>query len=449
MQQTVDLTDASNVVSQSWSTEDGAILRNLSAGEITGSSRMKSTDLPEWVDAETLSTKWEWMELRGKTPRCPSSSSKSVKVVDLFCGCGGMSYGVGSALRSLGLKPKVVLAADQNQHALDVYERNIGPGDMLKGNIWQMLDFQVSGMGSQASFVGEPSISDPVMAKHVAGVDILIGGPPCRGHSSLNNHTRSNDPRNVLYLAMAAAAVALGVRAVIIENVPRVLNDNRRVVETAMGLLKNSGYAVSDEVVNCQNIGMAQTRKRHLMIATKHGRPDISAVTKSITTATYRTLSWAIEDLIDSQQHPQFDTGSDLSEENRWRIEQIFESGLYDMPDAIRPDCHKNGHTYPSIYGRLRMDGPSGTITSGFYSPGRGRYIHPERQRTLTPHEAARIQGFPDSFKFERSDGSMPGRMAVAHLIGDAVPPKLGFVAGLTAIAAMSEDKKWARSLAK
>ena len=360
-----------------------------------------------------------------------------------------MSYGVNSALRSLGLKPNVVFAADQNQNALDVYERNAGPGDMLKGNLWQMLDFQISGMGSQASFVGQPSIVNPIMARHIAGVDVLIGGPPCKGHSSLNNHTRGNDPRNVLYLAMAAAAVAFDARSVIIENVPRVLNDNRRVVETAMGLLKNSGYAVSDEVVNCQEIGMSQTRKRHLMIATKYGRPDIPAVTKAISTPTYRTLSWAIGDLMDWQEHPQFDMASDLSEENRWRIEQIFESGLYDMPDAIRPDCHKDGHTYPSIYGRLRMDGPSGTITSGFYSPGRGRYIHPERQRTLTPHEAARIQGFPVSFKFERSDGSMPGKMAVSHMIGDAVPPKLGFVAGLTAIAAMSEEKKWVRSVTK
>ena len=132
-----------------------------------------------------------------------------------------------------------------------------------------------------------------------------------------------------------------------------------------------------------------------------------------------------------------FDKGSELSEVNRRRIKYLFDNDEYDLPNDQRPDSHKNGHTYPSIYGRLRWDAPAGTITTGFNTPGRGRYIHPEIQRTITPHEAARIQGFPDTFEFKLINGETPTRTSLANMIGDAVPPQMGYAVGVTALAAM------------
>ena len=145
-------------------------------------------------------------------------------------------------------------------------------------------------------------------------------------------------------------------------------------------------------------------------------------------------------DLIDVDSDEVFDKGSALSEENINRINYLFDNDLYNLPNPERPDSHKDGHTYPAIYGRLKWDKPSGTITTGYNTPGRGRYIHPEKRRTLTPHEAARIQGFPDNFEFLSPNGEKPTRMTLAKVIGDAAPPQLGYIAGLAALSSMDLD---------
>ena len=100
----------------------------------------------------------------------------------------------------------------------------------------------------------------------------------------------------------------------------------------------------------------------------------------------------------------------------------LVENDEYDLPNHLRPDCHKNGHTYPAVYGRMRWDQPSHTITAGFTSNGQGRFTHPDAfpGRTITPHEAARIQTFPDWFDFATSK-----RGTLKKAIGNAVPPLL------------------------
>jgi DNA (cytosine-5)-methyltransferase 1 len=103
------------------------------------------------------------------------------------------------------------------------------------------------------------------------------------------------------------------------------------------------------------------------------------------------------------------------------------------LPNALRPNCHRDGHTYPSVYGRLHWDRQSPTITTGFMSPGRGRYIHPSEQRVITAHEAARIQGYPDTFQFS-ANGTPPSKKQLSKWIGDAVPAWLGYVAVMTAL---------------
>ncbi|MDQ3495623.1 MAG: DNA cytosine methyltransferase [Pseudomonadota bacterium] len=145
------------------------------------------------------------------------------------------------------------------------------------------------------------------------------------------------------------------------------------------------------------------------------------------------TLREVIEDL-ESAPHLSFmDDVPALSPENRSRIDYLFDNDAYDLPDQERPDCHKNGHTYPSVYGRLSWDKPSQTITTGFMTPGRGRYIHPGQRRVLTPREAARIQGFPDTYDFT-IDGTAPSKKALSKWIGDAVPCWLGHAAALSAL---------------
>ncbi len=87
--------------------------------------------------------------------------------------------------------------------------------------------------------------------------------------------------------------------------------------------------------------------------------------------------------------------------------------------------CHRDpNHKYKSMYGRLDWDKPAQTITTGFGSPGQGRYLHPSQLRTLTPHEAARLQFFPDWYDFR----SVTKRKRLQEMVGNAVPPKLGYL---------------------
>jgi DNA (cytosine-5)-methyltransferase 1 len=109
------------------------------------------------------------------------------------------------------------------------------------------------------------------------------------------------------------------------------------------------------------------------------------------------------------------------SQENLRRMAWLIERGEYNLPNELRPKCHRDEHSYKSMYGRLSWMHPAQTITSGFTSMGQGRYMHPDQARALTCHEAARIQGFPDYFDF----GAAPTRSSLTRMIGNAVPPAL------------------------
>ena len=219
-----------------------------------------------------------------------------------------------------------------------------------------------------------------------------------------------------------------------------IRNDPLQVVQTARAALESKGYCVIEEVIDCLKLGLPQTRKRHILIAIKDASSPLLETIEALRVEP-RPLQWAIEDLVGVEQSTVFDTPAQLTEVNRQRIEHLFESGEYNMPNSIRPESHRYGHTYPSVYGRLRWDKPSGTITTGYHTPGRGRFIHPSEQRTLTPHEAARIQGFPDAFEFLYEDGSPVTRQVLARGIGEAVPPKLGYACTLAALAALRADR--------
>jgi DNA (cytosine-5)-methyltransferase 1 len=127
------------------------------------------------------------------------------------------------------------------------------------------------------------------------------------------------------------------------------------------------------------------------------------------------------------------DKSSNTSPINLERIKYLFDNDLYELPNEVRPDCHKDGNSYPSVYGRLSWNKPAPTITTGFLSPGRGRYIHPTQMRCITPREAARIQGFPDWFNFS-SKNKDPIVSDITKWIGDAVPSVLGFTSALAAL---------------
>ena len=361
---------------------------------------------------------WDRAELNGSESQLVSDVGKTVNLryVDLFAGCGGLSYGIEHSARACGGVARSAMAVDIDPAMLAIYKQNIETDHPIIGDIRDC---------------------DLPTPNELGFVDLLIGGPPCQGHSHLNNRSRHSDHRNGLYLEMAKFAIEYKVPLVAVENVPTVTSSHDGVVEEARRMLELGGYKVKTTVIDASKIGVPQTRKRHFMLASKQPVIDIDKVIKACTT-NRRSVKWAIGDVV-TDETSFFDTPADLSLENRRRIKEMFARDLYDMPNELRPLCHRNGHTYKSVYGRLHWDQPAGTITTGFLTPGRGRFIHPREQRTLTFHEGARLQTFPDTFKFV-VPGTQPTREKLATAIGNAVPPKLGFIIGLWALSSLARQ---------
>lgn len=395
------------------------------------------SDLPSDAPAPS---RWWRSYLRGERPRQSGPPRRYVGAVDLFCGCGGLALGFAEAARALGLDVLFRLAVDVDSAALDVFAVNFSPLATLATGAGRIVEYQVEEWGEDARFAYPPELIHPVLSPARGVTDVVLAGPPCEGHSNLNNHTRRNDPRNLLLLDAIAIGVAVQTQAFLIENVPDIRNDRRGVLRTAQALLRSEGYRCTSGVLAGDRLGLPQRRRRFFLAASKGDISPLSAVEAAFHRSP-TTVRWAIEDLASpTHRCGVLDIPAELSPENRRRIRYLFEHDAYELPEHIRPECHRNGHTYPSVYGRLRWDEPSGTITTGFVSPGRGRFVHPSEPRTLTPHEAARIQCFPDWFSFVVNPKNPPSKAQLTKWIGDAVPPTLAYVAAMTILPGLSND---------
>jgi DNA (cytosine-5)-methyltransferase 1 len=341
-----------------------------------------------------------------------------------------MSIGLAEAASRAGYRFEVALAADSEPAAIRIYQSNLPKAEARVARIEEIFE----------GAVGAPlTNSENEIAGAVGPVDLLLGGPPCQGHSDLNNHTRRRDPKNALYLRMARAAEVLAPKVVVIENVTPVQWDESGVLKATFEALIASGYQAAGRVLDLRRVGVPQRRRRFVLIASRLATVDPKNVLDHLADATPghqdRTVRWAIEDLINCNLATVYDTASQTSKENAKRIRFLFEKRLYDLPNENRPKCHRDRvHSYVSMYGRLHWNEPAQTITTGFGSMGQGRYVHPQRRRTITPHEAARLQTFPDWFDF----GEKTPRGVIAQAIGNAVPPLLMLELGNLVLPALS-----------
>lgn len=329
------------------------------------------------------------------------------RFADLFSGCGGLSLGAVLAATSFGQRPVIKLAVDNWLLATKVYQENLG------------------------AFSERILCADvrDAMNEDIRGLDLLLAGPPCQGHSDLNNSTRRLDPRNELYLAPVEFALRNLPKSLIIENVPAVVHSSERVTSRAIGALASAGYGCFEAVVDVSNLGVPQKRRRHLLIAMRGIKSEeVSTIFRPI--VEHRSPPGLMSFLRDLQDQvddadPMLAT-TRISADNKARIDYLFSNNVYELPDRYRPACHRDKrHSYLSMYGRMYPDKPAQTITSGFGSMGQGRFVHPTRPRMITAREAARIQGIPDYYSFN----SVSSKSALRDMIANAVPPALSAVA--------------------
>ena len=201
------------------------------------------------ADASTLRS----IDLPAAEPSWPA-----LTIADLFSGCGGLSLGMQRAAHATEYSLDVKLALDSDQIAMNVYRDLFPTATTICEPIEDVLDGEMD-----SPF----TTTEAELAEKVGRLDFMLGGPPCQGHSNLNNHSRRDDPRNGLYLRMARAAEVLRPSAIIIENVPTVTYDVQNAVQRTIEFLKSLQYAVGAGVVDLSKLGVPQRRRRHIIIA--------------------------------------------------------------------------------------------------------------------------------------------------------------------------------------
>lgn len=334
------------------------------------------------------------------------------KIVDLFSGAGGISLGLETPERLNGLGNlgyenlgfnertfETVLAVELDDEAAETFRTNFD-AEVMETNIREIDSFEEWG-----------------------DADIVVGGPPCQGFSNLNSVKTDelDDERNTLWRHFMRAVEEIEPDMFILENVPRFLKstEGARAVEIA----EDSGYTTVVDTLWAHDYGVPQKRKRGFIIGSKLGIPFFPEPLEE----PVRTVKDAIGDL------PEEPTGENwhvsrkhVTELSKKRMAEVPPGGnRFDIPEELLPNCWKNKDSGGTdLFGRLWWDRPSVTIRTEFYKPEKGRYLHPEADRSITVREGARLQTFPDDFEFSGA------RTRVAPQIGNAVPPKLAYHLG-------------------
>lgn len=332
----------------------------------------------------------------------------SVKVVDLFCGVGGLTHGF--IKESLD----VVAGYDIDTDCKYAYESN---------NASEFIEKSIT-------LVTGDEISEKLSG---ADVKILIGCAPCQPFSTYSY--KNQDPKKIdLLLEFARLIEAVKPDIVSMENVPRLAEfDGDSVFGSFLAILTANGYEYSYKIVNCPEYGIPQNRRRLVLLASKFGKIELIPETHNEQNfVTVKDAIGEMEHLKSGESSPtdSMHKAAKLSDLNMKRIRQSKPGGTWkDWDEDLRLKCHQksSGETYVSVYGRMSWDKPAPTMTTHCIGIGNGRFGHPEQDRAITLREAALIQTFPRKYKFVEK--GKPFRVKrISTQIGNAVPVKLGRV---------------------
>ncbi|WP_279752861.1 DNA cytosine methyltransferase [Rothia dentocariosa] len=334
--------------------------------------------------------------------------SKHIKIIDLFTGAGGLTAGAHYAAENLHINLETVAAVELDPDASATYKKNFNPKDQYIGDIDDWLN-----------------------SENIPSAELIIGGPPCQGFSSLGKQNK-DDPRNILWKDYVTTIYRSKPKYFVLENVPPFLKS--REYQDLLDLIEEGkileSYIIDTYVLNAANFGVAQNRKRAILIGRLKSLPKIKLYPLTTNIKTIREVFEGIPRQFDGVNLPQgqeyfsskeLHLGRNYSKLSLERFASIPPGGnRFDIPDELLSPCWKK-HTSGSadVMGRLHWDSPSVTIRTEFFKPEKGRYLHPTENRAITHFEAARIQGFPDDFMWYGS------KVSIAKQIGNAVPVKM------------------------
>jgi DNA (cytosine-5)-methyltransferase 1 len=333
----------------------------------------------------------------------------SIAGIDLFCGAGGLTLG----LRMAGIQ--VVAGVDLDPACGFPFTYN-NHSQFLLADLRTLSADKLAGLYPADS------------------IRLLAGCAPCQPFSPFRRGLdTSGEAKWNLLTEFGRLARELRPELVTMENVPRLCSKSvfREFIETLVAL----GYEVNWRSVYCPRFGIPQHRRRLVLIASLIG--PVAVPRGPLAPDRFRTVRDAIGSL------PALAAGETDSRDPVHRARAVTEINLrrlrvsrpggtwHDWPAELRAPCHRkaSGKTFRSVYARMTWNEPAPTITTESYNFGTGRFGHPEQDRSISLREAALLQGFPKGYRFT-DDGEEALLAPVGRLIGNAVPPPLGFFIG-------------------
>lgn len=373
------------------------------------------TDIVETIDDITIIDIIKNNHLSDAEIKKSTIHNKQFKVIDLFAGVGGLSYGFAHNPAF-----NIVMANDCNKDIAIAYSLNHPNVNMLNCDIKDL---------------------DEALILNNAGtdVDVIVGGPPCQSYSTLGK--RQMDDRAHLFEEYYRVLSIVKPKIFIFENVSGLLSMQKgNLIKVILNQFSNLGYEVKYKLLNAVDYGVPQYRERVIIVGTKaKNNFNYPAPTHGDGLKPYLTIEDAFSDLpclesgesgteyatAPQNEYQQYlrknctkltENDAPKNGEHLIRIMQALPDGgnKNDLPIELRPSSG-----YGNTYAKLWWKKPSTTITRNFATPSSSRCIHPRDSRAMTTREGARLQSFPDDYKFF-------GSTATKNLeIGNAVPPLL------------------------
>lgn len=334
-------------------------------------------------------------QVSGGRERAVRAAGPHYSVIDLFAGSGAFTFG----LRQAGFAGEALLV-DHAKDCVETCRLNHPEDDVLLADV-SAIDWS----GTTA--------------------DVVVGGPPCQGFSTLGRRDEL-DPRNALYRALVACVEQTRPAVVVVENVPRFLN----VQEGAalIGSLRELGYSVRSGVVDSASFGAPQRRRRAVVSAAKEGgyapwpRARFGPGLRPV-----KTVADAFALLPREPDGANWHVSASLSGEYMERVRAIPPGGSrLHLPNDLQLACWRDARGHGDVMGRLRWSQPATTVRTEFFRPEKGRFLHPSEDRSISIREGARLQSFPDSYRFPEG----LAMYTVARQIGNAIPVSLARAIG-------------------